>query len=202
MCGAILFPNIRWTWRNGKESIRGKRLVYVMLSSSFCESYLQLCLFVFALILLPDQQVSHNHVIMIVPLVSLFGLFRPSSDICVFSFIISTEEESNSSTPLSFDFGWQTSLARRAMREIFLINYMPFSFMKLSSKITFFRGVSRKFRKKEPSLPLSPSNENFTSTWLYNYNNTLKTVRRFGVVQKRFENARKKGESRPPRPLP
>ena len=39
MCGAILFPNIRSTWRNGKESIRGKRLVYVMLSSSFCESY-------------------------------------------------------------------------------------------------------------------------------------------------------------------
>ena len=26
MCGAILFPNIRSTWRNGKESIRGKRL--------------------------------------------------------------------------------------------------------------------------------------------------------------------------------
>ena len=47
---------------------------------------------------------------MIVPLVSLFGLFRfRCSDISVFSFIISTEEESNSSTPLSFDFGLQTS---------------------------------------------------------------------------------------------
>ena len=44
-------------------------------------------------------------------MVSLFGLFRPSSDISVFSFIISTEEESNSSTPLSFDFGLQTSFS-------------------------------------------------------------------------------------------
>ena len=58
MCGAVLFPNIRSTWRNGKESIRGERLVYDMLSSSFCESYLQLCLFVFALILLPDQRIK------------------------------------------------------------------------------------------------------------------------------------------------
>ena len=31
-CGAILFPNTRSTWRNGKESIRGKRLIYVMFS--------------------------------------------------------------------------------------------------------------------------------------------------------------------------
>ena len=58
MCGAILFPNIRSTWRNGKESIRSKRLVYGMLNSSFCESYFQLCLFVFALILLPDQLIK------------------------------------------------------------------------------------------------------------------------------------------------
>ena len=55
MCGAIRFPNIRSTWRNGKESIQGERLVYVMLSSSFRELCLQLCLFVFALILLPDK---------------------------------------------------------------------------------------------------------------------------------------------------
>ena len=55
MCGATLFPNIRSTWQNGKESIRGKRLVYVMLSSSSCEWYLQFSLFVFALILSPDQ---------------------------------------------------------------------------------------------------------------------------------------------------
>ena len=58
MCGAILFPSIRSTWRNGKESIRGKTLVYGMLNSSFCESYFQLCLFVFALILLPDQLIK------------------------------------------------------------------------------------------------------------------------------------------------
>ena len=30
MCSAILFPNIWWTWRNGKESIQDKRLVYVI----------------------------------------------------------------------------------------------------------------------------------------------------------------------------
>ena len=58
MCGATVFPNIRSTWRNGKESIRGKRLVYVMLGSSFCERHLQFCLFVFALILLPDQLIK------------------------------------------------------------------------------------------------------------------------------------------------
>ena len=59
---------------------------------------------------------------------------------------------------------------------------------------------SRKFRKKGQSPPLSPSNENFTSGWLYSYKNTRKTVTR--VVQKRFENTRKKGGRRPPGPLP
>ena len=28
MCGAILFPNTHSTWRNGKESIRGKKPAY------------------------------------------------------------------------------------------------------------------------------------------------------------------------------
>ena len=28
MCGAILFPNTRSTWRNGKDSIRGKKPAY------------------------------------------------------------------------------------------------------------------------------------------------------------------------------
>ena len=60
------------------------------------------------------KRLSHNNVIMIctsgfviwfVP--SKFFLFFLS----VFSFIISTEEESNSSTPLSFDFGLQTSFS-------------------------------------------------------------------------------------------
>ena len=34
----ILFPNTRSTWRNGKESIRGTRLVNGMLNLSFCQS--------------------------------------------------------------------------------------------------------------------------------------------------------------------
>ena len=92
-------------------------------------------------------------------------------------------------------------LARQAMRETFFMNYMPFSFMKPSSTITLFRDGSRKFRKKGRSPPLSPSNEKSTSAWLYNYNNTRKTVRSVGVVHKRFENATKKGGPRPARPL-
>ena len=54
---------------------------------------------------------SHNNVIIVVPLASSIALFRPGSDISVFSFIISTEEESNSSTPLSFILGLQTSFS-------------------------------------------------------------------------------------------
>ena len=91
-------------------------------------------------------------------------------------------------------------LARQALHEIFFMNYVPFSFIKPSRTITFFRGGSTKFRKKGQSPPLSPSNENFTSAWLYNYNNTRKTVRRVGVIQKRFENTRKKGDAAPSAP--
>ena len=32
MCRAILFPNTRSTWRNGKASIRGKKLAYGIFS--------------------------------------------------------------------------------------------------------------------------------------------------------------------------
>ena len=73
MCVAILFPNIRSTWRNGKEGIRGKRLVYAMLSSSFCSGvsvsriYSYVCLYSHLnccqINLL--KQMSHNNVIMI-----------------------------------------------------------------------------------------------------------------------------------------
>ena len=40
-------------------------------------------------------------------------------------------------------------------------------------------------------FPFPPPNENFSSTWLCNYNNARRTVRRVGVVKKRFENTQK-----------
>ena len=45
--------------------------------------------------------------------------------------------------------------------------------------------------------PISPSNENFTLTWLYNYNNTRKTVRRVRVVQNVLKIQEKKGSRGP-----
>ena len=48
-----------------------------LLNSSFFESYSQLCLFVVALILLDKPSMLKGFL----PLVLLFGLFRPSSDI-------------------------------------------------------------------------------------------------------------------------
>ena len=148
------------------------------------------------------KQMSHNNVIMI----CIFGFviwFVPSeSDIGVFSFIDRLKRKATVLHLYPLTSARRLLLARQAMREIFFMNYMPFSFIKPFSTITLFGGGSRKFRKKRPSSPLSPSNENFTSTWLCNYNNTRKPARRVGVVQKRFENSRKKEEPRPPRPLP
>ena len=111
------------------------------------------------------KQMSHNNVIMIVPLVSLFGLFRPSL-ISVLSLLLYRLKRKATVLHLYLlTSACRLLLNRQAIREKFFMNYMPFSLMKTSSTISLLRGGSRKFREKGPSPPPSPSNENFISLY-------------------------------------
>ena len=123
------------------------------------------------------KRLSHNHVIMICTFgFAWFGLFRLSSDISVFSLLYRLKRKATVLHLYLLTSACRLLLARQAIREIFFMNYMSFSFVTPSSAITLFRGGSKKFRKKGPSPPLSPSNESFISTWLHNYKNNRKTV--------------------------
>ena len=57
---------------------------------------------------------------------------------------------------------------------------------EIFSGFNFTGGGSRKFRKRRPKL-------NKIETWLYNYNNTQRTMRRVGVVQNVLKIQEKKG---------
>ena len=57
---------------------------------------------------------------------------------------------------------------------------------------------SRKFRKKGQSPPLSRSNENFTSAWLYNYKNHSKNgYKRWGRTKTFWKYKKKRGTPAP-----
>ena len=121
------------------------------------------------------KQMSHNNGIMI----CTFGFviwFVPSEFwYQCFLFFISSEEESNGSTPSSFDFGLQTS---------FSSTRNPWNILHW----TVCPSVSWNPLVRSLFSGADPENQKEGAGFL-----TRKTVRRVGVVQKRFENARKKG---------
>ena len=63
------------------------------------------------------------------------------------------------------------------------------------------QGRVQKIQKEGVESPTLPLELHF-SLIVYRYNNSRKTVSRVVVVQKRFENTRKKGGPRLPWPLP